>query len=180
MLTKSVVAGDQRRISKFGRPARLARRRRTAVRAIDLSAVPPLHWWRHLPADAYTAAHLEILHRSISGIIIMNEPRWPDAVRGDPAAAIGVALRTAKRHSTPSPTVDLVMSAVLLAALAGDPVAVLVLVLVLTKMIDWKGSDIKKSRLMASWRGIARCNQCSITAVKSSQRRRPNGTTTGA
>jgi hypothetical protein len=68
------------------------------------------------------------------------------------------------------------MSAVLLAALAGDPVAALVL----TKMIDWKGSDTKKSRLMASWRGIARYSQCSITAVKSNQRRLPNGTTTGA
>jgi hypothetical protein len=152
------------------------RTHRPVVRTIDLSMLPPLHWWRHLPADAYTGTHRDILHKAISGITIMNEPGWPDAVRGDPAAAIGVALRTAKRHSTPSPTVDLVMSAVLLAALAGDPVAALVL----TKMIDWKGSHTKKNRLMASWRGIARCSQCSITAVKSSQRRLPNGTTTGA
>ena len=144
MRTKSVVAGDQRRVSKSGRPARPARRRRTAVRAVDLSAVPPLHWWRHLRADAYTAAHLEILHKSISGIIIMNEPRWPDAVRGAPAAAIGVALRTAKRHSTPSPAVDLVMSAVLLTALAGDPTARLVL----TTMINRHGAE---SGLAATW-----------------------------
>lgn len=123
------------------------RRRRTFVRAIDLSTVPSLHWWRHLPADAYTGAHLDILRKAISGIIIMNEPRWPDAVRGDPAAAIGVALRTAKQHSTPSPAVDLVMSAVLLTALAGDPASRLML----TTMIARHSAEKEKSRLAASW-----------------------------
>lgn len=174
MRTKPVVAGYQFGVSKSGRPTMAVRTRRPFVRAIDLSTVPPLHWWRHLPADAYTAAHLDILHRAISGIIIMNEPRWPDAVRGDLAAAIGVALRTAKRHSAPNPAVDLVMSAVLLAALAGDPAAALVL----TKVIDQKGSDTEKNRLVASWLGVARYSQCSVTAAQRSTRRVPNSTTT--
>lgn len=146
------------------------------MRAGNLSAVPPLHWWRHLPADAYTGAHLDILHKAISGITILNEPRWPDAVRGDPAAAIGVALRTAKRHSTPTPAVDLVTSAVVLTALAGDPAAALVL----TKFIDRISSGTERSRLVASWLGVARQGQCSVTAAKSSRRRVPNGTTAGA
>jgi len=53
-------------------------------------------------------------------------------------------LRTAKRHSTPAAAVDLVMSAVLLAALAGNPAARLVL----TTMINRHGAE---SGLAASW-----------------------------
>ncbi|MDP2411467.1 MAG: hypothetical protein Q8M26_14430 [Pseudolabrys sp.] len=142
----TTLADAQRSVSKSVRPSKGARRRSTSVRAVELSAVPPLHWWRHLPSDAYTVAHLEILHRAISGITFLNEPRWPDAVRGEPAAAIGIALRTARRHSTSCPVVDLVMSAVLLTALAGDPAARLML----TTMIDRHRTQGQKRRLLSS------------------------------
>lgn len=145
MRTVPVTLDDKRRIFKTVPPASAAQRRRAA--AVDLSAVPPLHWWRHLTADAYSAAHLQILRRAISGITFLKEPRWPNAVSGDSAAAIGIALRTAKRHSTPTPTLDLVMSALLLIALPGDPASRLIL----CAMIDRHSAENERSRLAASW-----------------------------
>jgi len=145
MRTTSVVAN--RHVSSSLRSGIAARSSRTTVRAIDLSVVPPLHWWRQLSADAFTSAHLAILRRSISGITIMNEPRWRDAVRGDSAAAIGVALRTAKRRRAQTPALDLVMSAVLLAALAGEPTARCVLTTMINRYSRGKGT----ARRAGSW-----------------------------
>lgn len=172
----SVGTGDYNGTSKSSRCRATAPVRRAVVRAVDLSAAPPLHWWRLLPADAYTGAHLDTLHKAISGITFLNEPRWPDAVRGDPATAIGIALRTVKREGTPSPVVDLVMSAVLLTAMAGDPAAVQVLI----TMIKGKGAKTAKSRIVASWQGGARRNRSSVAAAKGTRRGTRTHTTAGA
>jgi hypothetical protein len=145
MRTTSVVTNSH--VSNSLRPGIATRSSRTTLRAIDLSVVPPLHWWRQLSADAFTSAHLAILRKSIFGIIIMNEPHWPDAVRGDSATAIGIALRTAKRHCALNPALDLVMSAVLLVALADEPAARCVL----TAMINRYGRGKGTARRAGSW-----------------------------
>jgi hypothetical protein len=140
-------AGDLYRTSNPGPRSSTNSKRQRATRAADLSPVPPLHWWRRLSADAFTTAHVAVVRGALSGISILSEPHWRDAVRGNPAAAIGVALRTAKRRDTPAPVIDLVMSAVLLAGLAGDCAAVLVLI----NMIGRKGAKIDKNQLQVSW-----------------------------
>jgi hypothetical protein len=90
----------------------LLRERQYAPRIpLDLSPVPPLHWWRRLSADAFTTAHVVVVRRAIAGFSILSEPRWPDTVRGEAATTIGVALRTVKRRDTPAPVIDLLMSA---------------------------------------------------------------------
>ena len=139
--------------------------------------IPAIQWWRQLPADAFTKAHVDVVRSAISGISIIGEPRWANAVRGNPAAAIGIALRTANRRATPGPVVDLVMSAVLLAAMAGDPAAVLVLI----KMINREGAEANKSRLAASWLGGNRnTGRPSIAATRSNRGHVPSRTMAGA
>ena len=87
------------------------------------SAIPPLHWWRCLPATAFEIAHVAVLKRAISGIGLIREPLWPAAANGDAAAAVGVALRAITRHRKPTPTLDLIMSALLRCALEGSSAA---------------------------------------------------------
>jgi hypothetical protein len=48
--------------------AAIARRRGTVALGAKASALPPLQWWRHLPADAFTADHLGVLRRAVAAI----------------------------------------------------------------------------------------------------------------
>jgi hypothetical protein len=123
---------------------------RTQVSAATYAGhlVPPLHWWRRLPAPAFTAAHVVVIRRAVAGIFIIGEPGWPAAAKGDPAAAIGVVLRQIKRHRRPSPGVDLVMSALLRCAIEGNNSAALVLSYVLDRIA---GADPACTHLAASW-----------------------------
>ena len=76
---------------------------------------------------AFTGVHVAVLRKIVAGIFIIGEPYWPAAAKGDPAAAIGVALRDIKCHRWPSPGFDLVMSALLRCAIEGSTTAALVL-----------------------------------------------------
>ncbi|KQY97173.1 hypothetical protein ASD45_20930 [Pseudolabrys sp. Root1462] len=102
-----------------------------------------------MPADIFTGAHVRVIRKALAGLFILNEPRWREAAKGDPAAAIGIALRVARRRGTAAPVIDLVMSAVLLAALSGDPAATLTL----TTMIKRKGARAERNALITSWLG---------------------------
>lgn len=125
------------------------RPRRRVARGDTASALPPLHWWRRLPADAFTFEHLKVLRRAVAGIGMVGEPRWADAVRGHPAAAVGLALHVMKERRPLAPIVDLTMSTVLIAALlASDKDAIRVLV----TMIERMGAGTEKEALKRSWR----------------------------
>ena len=126
--------GDVNDGSAHGHHSSGRRPRRGTLRAGDLSSVPPLHWWRRLSADAFTDTHQEVLRNAISGFGMLGEPCWPDAAMGDAAAAVGVALRAIKRRRTPSPGLDLVMSALLRCAIAGNAGAIHALTHVLSQM----------------------------------------------
>lgn len=146
----SKVSNSVAALTTAGRPA--GRRAAFMVSPASVQAeqgrgVPPLHWWRRLSAEAFTTAHLEVIQRAVSGICMLSEPRWPDAVKGDPAAAVGVALRTVKRRGTLGPVIDLVMSAVLRCAVAGDPAAISVLVTMTNRI----GAETEKKRVRLSW-----------------------------
>jgi hypothetical protein len=124
----------------------------TSVTAGGVSAsTPPLQWWRSLDAEVFTAAHVKVLQKATAAIGMIGEPRWSDAVQGDAAAAIGVALRTMKRSDTPPCVVDLHMSLVLCCAIKGDRAAAAVLVMALDK-ID--GGAAVRTRLRRSWRRV--------------------------
>jgi hypothetical protein len=111
--------------------------------------VPPLYWWRQLPAPAFTAVHVAVIRRAITGFCLLNEPNWPSAAKGDPAAAVGVALRAIKRRRGPSKDVDLEMSALLRCAIEGSDTAALVLEYVLGRMA---AKDPVCAAVAKSWR----------------------------
>ena len=140
--------GDLPDASAHGHQSNRHRRQRSTLRAAGVSSVPPLHWWRRLQADALTDVHRAILRKAVSGFGMIGEPRWPDAAMGDPAAAIGVALRSVKNASTPRPQLDLVMSALLRCAIAGDAAAINAL----THVLGLTAADDPSCALIAaSW-----------------------------
>ena len=86
----------------------------------------PLAWWRTAPPSRLDASHCDTLGQSLSQIAVLGEPGWRRAVAGDAAEAIGIALPLI--HSGESGSrLDIVMSAVLLCALQGNPAAALLL-----------------------------------------------------
>ena len=114
-------------------------------------SVPPLHWWRRLPAPVFTTAHVAVLRKAIAGIIIADEPNWPAAEKGDPVAAVGVALRGIKSREWPSPGGDLVMSALLRCAIEGSSTAALVLEYALGRAA---AKDPGCATIAASWQTV--------------------------
>ncbi len=90
----------------------------------DSSTDPtPLAWWRRLPAHQLEPRDVAGLRRAMRGTQILGEPGWSVAVHGDAAEAIGIAIRVAIKRPCAEPIVDLVMSAVLGAAIEGDTAA---------------------------------------------------------
>jgi hypothetical protein len=112
------------------------------------STVPPLQWWRTLPADSVTAEQLTVVKRAVSGIGMVGEPRWADAAWGHPAAAVAVALRVMEERRPLAAIVDLTMSTVLIAAVrANAPDAIAVLLMMIARM----GADAEKDAFKRSW-----------------------------
>jgi hypothetical protein len=148
-VTKGPVAKGNGAKDRFAKDqAASARRRAAATLDADASMLPPLQWWRHLPAETFTADRLGVLRRAVAGIGMVGEPRWADAVRGHAAAAVGVARRVMQERRPLVPIVDLTMSTVLIAAVtAGDPDAITVLVTMIARM----GGTAEKDALTRSW-----------------------------
>jgi hypothetical protein len=87
----------------------------------DDSASPiPLAWWRGLPAHELEPRDVAGLRRAMRGIQVLGERGWNAAFHGDAAEAIGIAIRVAIKKPCTEPIIDLVMSAVLGAAIEGD------------------------------------------------------------
>jgi len=91
-----------------------------------LDKTSPLAWWRTVPPSRLGATHRYALRRSLSQIAILGQPGWQRAVAGDAAEAIGIALPLILSGESGS-RLDIVMSAVLLCALQGNPAAALLL-----------------------------------------------------
>jgi hypothetical protein len=88
------------------------------------------------------------VRRALRGLCIYGDPAWNDAVRGDAAAAIGIAIRVAVRQPAIEPIVDLAMAPVLAAAIDGDAAARLFISHMLAKRAD---VDKSAKLLAASW-----------------------------
>jgi hypothetical protein len=83
----------------------------------------------------------------MAGIGMVGEPRWPDAVRGYPAAAVAVALKTLAQPDWPDPLADLTASTLLVPAIAGDAAAITLL----AEMIR-RHPDVSDASIEGSWR----------------------------
>lgn len=77
-------------------------------------------FWRNIPPGELDDRDLRLVRRELQFFDILGESAWILARAGDAGAAIGVAVRlTMKKRASPV-VADLAMSAVLLAALAGN------------------------------------------------------------
>ena len=139
-----------------GRGQSSTRRNKLSVLHLAGHSVPPLHWWRRLPAPAFTTVHVAVLRKAIAGIIIADEPNWPAAEKGDAVAAVGVALRGIKSREWPSPGGDLVMSALLRCAIVGSHTAARVLEYALEPRGRRRSGICGDCRIVASHHGRAR------------------------
>jgi hypothetical protein len=83
----------------------------------------PLALWRSAPAETLTSRDANRVRRALRAFQIFGEPTWNDAIRGDAAAAVGIAIRIAVKSPCIEPIVDLVMGPVLTAAFEGDAAA---------------------------------------------------------
>ena len=86
----------------------------------------PMAWWRTMSAKRLGPPCAKPLREALATIAILGEPAWPAAVRGDPSAAIGLALRLNPQRST-NAAYDLVMTAVAACAAEGNDAACLVM-----------------------------------------------------
>ena len=148
MFSKSLTdAADLTGASTPGRHWMNATAPQAAVPTTAASMMPPLQWWRRLPAETFIADRLTTLRNAFAVMAILGKPRRSEAVRGCPAAIIGIALRIAKAADTPIPIVDMATPTVLIAAIVGDAAAVSVSI----TMIGRKAAKAEQARLQRSW-----------------------------
>ena len=89
--------------------------------------VTPIEWWRRFPADQFGDAEQLLLQVTLDRVSVLRARKdVPAALRGDPVAAIRSAARLMPITRI-TLSIDLVMSGLLRAALAGDQAARLVL-----------------------------------------------------
>jgi hypothetical protein len=101
-------------------------RRDDEMPSLLVSDTNPLAFWRMLPSHAFDHASVGKLRTALLSTSLLREPRWSDAVRGDPIAVVGIAATLLPAKSV-TPFIDIVMSALCLNALRGNGGCTLVL-----------------------------------------------------
>jgi hypothetical protein len=84
---------------------------------------------------------------AVEKVEMLGEPSWRDAVAGDHAAAVGMAILSKRRKATPG-KLDLVMTALVLCACEGNATACLVLSNIIRRLPD---SGQREAGIAASW-----------------------------
>ena len=82
----------------------------------------PLHWWRTRRPQTSGRREVKAIREALLGVEV-NDLDWLRAVTGNPAAAIGVAVRHLHAYGMTSPVIDAVVSAVCCCALEGNHAA---------------------------------------------------------
>ena len=107
----------------------------------------PVTWWRSIAAPNFHVMALGAMQAAIEKVEMLGEPRWRDAVAGDAAAAIGMALLF-DRQKASSGKFDLVMTALVINACDGDATACVVLSNVIRRL---PGAGKREARIATSW-----------------------------
>ncbi len=105
--------------------------------------------WRSVPAGAISDRDQAELRAVLSIVTPLRVEHWREARAGDPAAAVAMALKLSGLSVLDTPRHDLVMSAVMLHALAGADAARTTLAFVLQRR-RYLDEDVEP--LIASWR----------------------------
>lgn len=92
------------------------------------TACPALGVWRRCDPGDIAPATIAEVERAVAGAaLLLHHPRWPEALRGDPAATVAAAVDVLRRHPPGTAAADLAMSGLLVHAARGDAAAALVL-----------------------------------------------------
>jgi hypothetical protein len=110
------------------------------------------------------------LRDAMHGVQILGEPGWSAAVEGDPAEAVGIAIRVAVPAPLNELVVDLVMSAVLATAIEGDHAACHLLAHILNRR---SAAEHHAGNLATSWILASRSNASVRRGHKRPPRMRP-------
>jgi hypothetical protein len=86
----------------------------------DSVVFSPFHWWLTRTPQDLDRRHIRRIRPALLRTDAVDDCDWLRAATGDPAAAIGVAIRVLKVFGMTNPLTDVVMSAVLCCALEDD------------------------------------------------------------
>ena len=117
------------------------------------TAIPTHELWRRLPADAFGETERAALHELLASARPFGVEHWPEALAGDDAAAVAMALKLSGIDVLDTYRHDLVMSMLLSHALTGSPAARTVLAFTLDRR-RYLGEDVEA--LTRSWREPSR------------------------
>ena len=105
----------------------------------------PLRWWRTIAPRNVRVPALRVMETALSKVAMLGEARWRDAVAGDAAAAIAIAL-SARHEETLK--FDLAMTALVVCGRQGSAAACIVLANLIERM---PGAGELESDLATSW-----------------------------
>lgn len=105
-----------------------------------------LSWWRSQCAEAFRKSDAERTRVSLRACAANGNSRWDDAIEGDVAAAVGIALRTVWRREHLGISEDAALSAVLACALDGDATAAFLL----SAALDRRAVDVESLQKCAA------------------------------
>ncbi len=117
------------------------------------SAIPTHELWRRLPADAFGETERTALQTLLASARPFGVEHWREALGGDDAAAVAMALKLCGVDVLDTYRHDLVLSMLLWHALNGSPAARTVLAFTLDRR-RYLGEDVEA--LTRSWRGPSR------------------------
>jgi hypothetical protein len=144
-----ISRSDGRTLTK-GINMKVSTNKRSAITANTLPVVPgrsPTEWWRGIAAPNFHVMALSAMRASIEKIEMLGEPRWRDAVAGDAAAAVGIALHLDHKRASPG-KLDLVMTALVINARGGNATACVVLSNIIRRL---PGAGKREARIATSW-----------------------------
>ncbi|WP_424628459.1 hypothetical protein [Bradyrhizobium sp. SYSU BS000235] len=93
----------------------------------NIEPFSPLAWWRTRRPSVLLCRQIRGIREALLGTEIHGEYDWNRAILGDPAVAIGIAVKQMSERKITASEVDLSLSAVLACALEGDPASAIVI-----------------------------------------------------
>lgn len=116
----------------------------------------PTGWWRSIAAPNYHSMALGAMKAAVQKVEMLGEPSWRDAVAGDAAAAVGMAIIFDRQKATPG-KLDLVMTALVICACEGNATACVVLSNIIRRLPNAGNHEasVATSWLMQAFRPLA-------------------------
>jgi hypothetical protein len=125
--------------------------KRSTVVANNVPVAPgcsPTGWWRSIAAPNFHPMALGAMKAAVEKVEMLAEPSRRDAVAGDTAAAVGMAILFDRQKAAPG-KLDLVMTAlVIICACEGNATACVVVSNIIRRLPN---SGEREARVATSW-----------------------------